>query len=459
MDPDDRERQQACEALTALVAILDEVEEQLDPGGGSAEQVAVLDRLAQLFRARLDQPLVRSPLSRLPEQRLAVSDVGMQLRRVDRARGAGANPRCAGSPPLTLVRGDSGVVAHSLGSIAGEPVLAWRQDCAAARQPCKTDGIRFQKLDHFARPVGPAVDAQVDVRQWDTGEPFVLRDNARGGLLLFGSDGDQLVQLLGPDLRRRGRPRLALVRSDRVAPRRFAARPGPAWLSLAERGRRMSLLRFDHELGRPLSRVLVLGPDQLGGAFGAPALWGGAMGYAVALTTVRRVHFARFDRFGAPMGPSRSLPLRFGGIIDPQCSVIARRGGRFYVLTVGTRAKDRPTAALIGFDAAGRYAGPAVALEFPVRLARGCPAWLLTTGRHLVVVAQARAPRHSDAHPLMMLEYKPDGRRVGLPVQLALVRNVGGVAGVDRGFVVAWQSPRTGSPAPEAVLGTRVTCR
>jgi hypothetical protein len=258
-----------------------------------------------------------------------------------------------------------------------------------------------------------------------------------------------------------------LAHARRVVPGRFATLPWPAWVSVADQGHRAELLRFARDHRRPQSRVRLLADDLLGGAFGAPALWGGAAGYAVAVTTLQHLHFARFDALGAPLGPARRLVLRRGrSLLDPQCSVIARWGRRFYVLTVGRGAGLQGAAVLAGFDAAGRYAGPAVSVNFPVRVARdqagGCPVWLVPTRRHLVVVALEEAPRGAVGQRLLAVELKRDGRLAARPTVLAQVGQLGGVVASPPGFLAAWTVPNpegTGPGAPQPVTVGRWKCQ
>ena len=194
-----------------------------------------------------------------------------------------------------------------------------------------------------------------------------------------------------------------------------------------------------------MTKVRFVGDGASDGAFGSPALWGGPDGYAVAMTSVSRLHFARFDGHGGPRKHAWSIRLRRGGIIDPRCTVIARAGRRLFTLTVGRRAGGRPTALLVGFDAkSGRYAGPARELDFPVDLAEGCRIALVPTARHLAVVAVARAPGNGRAKPLMLVEYKRDGHLSGPPVRLATLWQLAGIQAVDQGFVVVWEDALTG---------------
>jgi hypothetical protein len=463
----DRERQHACEALTAIVAINDELEDSLDPEGPAAEQLDALDRLAVLARRKLGLRLERSPLAKLPLVRLPATDLDIALTRGGRARAGASYNTCLARGQREVVDRSAGVVAHSLGLVGGAPVLAWRRDCAAARPACHADSIAVQRLTPEGLPQGPVADTGVNVSTWDLGEPFVLRGAPGGAVLLYGSDGDQLVQYLGADLRRRGSARLVLAHARRVVPGRFAVVPRPAWVSVADQGHRVSLLRFGPDHRRPLSRLRLLADDLLGGAFGAPALWGGPEGYAVAVTSLQQLYFARLDAQAAPLGPARRVVLRRGhGLLDPQCSVIARAGRRFYVLTVGRRAGDRGAAVLVGFDKAGRYAGPAVELDLPFRVARtpawGCPVWLLPTRRHLVVVALEAAVRGVYGRRLMAVEYKRDGRLAARPAALATVGRLGGVVASPAGFLVAWTAPQRADAvpgAPKPVLVGRWKCR
>jgi hypothetical protein len=460
--PTDQEHGRACEALVGIVAVNDEMDDLLDPEGPAAEQMAALDRLARLARQKLGIELTVSPLARLPLGRIPASEVPVRLSRPKRARGGAAYLTCQRRPVRTLLPPGSGVVDVSLGSVAGKPVLAWRRDCAAARPACARDGIALQRITPRARPVGPVVDAGVAVSQWSAADRLHLRQSGSGAVLQYGSDGDQLLQFLGPDLRRQGPPRLVLVHADRVVPQRFAAQPAPAWLSLVRRTRRLSLIRFAALQQRPLSRLLLQDGRHLGGPFGAPALWGGPKGYAAALTTLEAVHFARFDAQGAPRGPARQVALRRGGFIDPICTVIAREGWRFFVLTVGQRSGRTPTATLVGFDEAGRYAGPAAELRFPIHVGRDCNVRLLPTRRHLAVVALARAERGRRGRDLMLAEYKRDGRLAARPVKLATVARLAGVVPIRKGFLVAWQPPaaadRPSDRSSTPVEAARVSC-
>lgn len=467
LDRRDRERHQACEALIAIVAINDELEDSLDPEGPAAEQLDALDRLAVLAQRKLGLRLERSPLAKLPLVRLPVTDLDITVTRGGRARGGASYNTCLARGQRRVLPRSAGVVAHSLGRVSGAPVLAWRRDCAAAKPACRTDSIAVQRLTPEGLPLGPVAETGVKVSTWDLGEPFVLRGAPRGAILLYGSDGDQLVQPLGTDLRRRGPARLVLAHARRVVPGRFAVVPRPAWVSVAEQGHRVSLLRFGPDHRQPLSRVRLLSDDLLGGAFGAPALWGDPQGYAVAVTTLQQLHFARFDAQAVPLGPARRVVLRRGhGLLDPQCTVIARTGRRFYVLTVGRRAGGQGAAVLVGFDEAGRYAGPAVELELPFRVARtpawDCPVWLLPTRRHLVVVALEAAVRGVDGRRLMAVEYKRDGRLAARPAVLATVGRLGGVIPSPPGFLAAWTAPQqtTAEPgAPQPVTVGRWKCR
>jgi len=463
----DRERQHACEALIGVVSINDELEDALDPEGSAAEQLDALDRLALMARRKLGLRLARSPLAKLPLVRLPTTELDLALGRGGRARAGAAFNTCLPRGHREAVGRAAGVVSHSLGWVGGGPVLAWRRDCAAATPACGTDSIAAQRLTPEGAARGPVIDTGVKVSSWGSGEPFVLRGAPGGAVLLYGSDGDQLVQPLGADLARRGAARLVLVHARRVVPGRFAVVPRPAWVSVAEQGHRVSLLRFATDHRRPLSRIRLLADDLIGGAFGAPALWGGPGGYAVAITTLQQLHFARLDAQAAPMGPARRIVLRRGReLLDPQCSVIARSGRRFYVLTVGRRGSDRGAAVLVGFDTAGRYAGPAVELELPFRVARtaawGCPVWLLPTRRHLVVVALEAAVRGVAGRRLLAVEYKRDGRLAATPAVLATVGRLGGVVPSPPGFLASWTPPTQTDAvpgAPQPITIARWKCR
>jgi len=451
----DHERQHACEALIAVVAINDELEDSLDPEGPVAQQLDALDRLAVLARRKLGLRLDQSPLANLPLVRLPTTDLEVRLTRGARARAGASYNACLARGQREVVSQSAGVVSHSLGRVGGTPVVAWRRDCAVATPACHTDTIVGRRLTPEGQPQGPVVDTGVEVSDWGVGEPFVVRSAPGGAVLLYGSDGDQLVQPLGADLRRRGPARLVLAHARRVVPGRFAVIPRPAWVSVADQGHRVSLLRFGPDHRRPLSRVRLLSDDLLGGAFGAPALWGGPRGYAVGVTTLHHLYFARLDAQAVPLGPARRVVLRRGpGLLDPQCTVIARAGRRFYVVTVGRRAGGRGAAVLVGFDETGRYAGPAVELETPFRVARsaawGCPVWLVPTRRHLVLVALEAAVRGVPGRRLLAAEYKRDGRLAARPAVLATVGRLGGVVPSHPGFLASWTAPLPPGAAPGA---------
>jgi len=441
-DRRDRERRRACEALVAIVAINDEMEDALDPGGPAAEQLDALDRLAVLARRKLGLHLERSPLAKLPLIRLPVLDLDRKLTGGGRARGGASYNTCLARGQREVVGQRAGAVAHSLALVRGEPMVAWRRDCAAATPTCGADSIALQRLTPEGLASGAVTETGVKVTHWDLGEPFVVRSAPSGAILLYGSDGDQLVQPLGSHLRRQGPARLVLAHARRVAPRRFAVVPQPAWLSVADQGHRVSLLRFARDHGRPLSRVRLLADDLLGGAYGSPALWGGPSGYAVAVTTLQHLHFARLDAQAAPLGPALRVALRRGhGMLDPLCTVIARTARRFTTLTVGRRADGRGGAVLVGFDASGRYAGPAVDLDLPFRVGRTpawlCPVWLVPTRRHLVVVALEAAVRGVAGRRLMAVES-------------------------PQGFLVSWTPPQQTSAvpgAPQPITVGRWKCR
>jgi hypothetical protein len=467
LDTRDRERRQACEALIAIVSINNELEDVLDPEGPAAEQLDALDRLAVMAGRKLGLHLERSPLAQLPLTRLSATDLNIALARGGRARGGASYNTCLARGHHEVVSRQAGVVAHSLALVGGAPMLALRRDCAAATPVCGTDAIALQRLSSEGRVQGSVIETGVAATHWDLGEPLVLRNAPSGAILLYGSDGDQLIQPLGSDLRRQGSARLVLAHARRVVPRRFAVIPHPAWLSVALQGHRVSLIRFGRDHRNPVSRVRLLADDLLGGAFGAPALWGGPGGYAVAVTTLRHLHFARLDAQAAPLGPTRRVALRRGsGLMDPQCSVIARVGRRFYVLTVGRGADDRGAGMLVGFDETGRYVGPAVALDLPFRVARTpawvCPVWLVPARRHLVVVALEDAVRGVVGRRLMAVEYKRDGRLAASPTVLATVGSVGGVVVSPPGFLVSWTAPQqtnTTPGAPQPIKTSRYKCR
>lgn len=467
MSRGDRERLRACEALLGVVAINDELEDTLDPEGPAAEQLDALDRLAVLAERKLGLRLERSPLAKLPLARLPATDLELTPGPGGRARAGAAYNTCLPRGRAEVVGRAAGAVAHSLGRVGGVPVLAWRRDCAAATPPCRTDSVAVQRLTSEGLALGPVADTGVDVSNWGLGEPFVLRSAPGGALLLHGSDGDQLVQPLGADFKRRGRARLVLAHARRVVPGRFAVAPRPAWVSVADQGHRVSLLRFGTGHRRPLSRMRLLSDDLIGGAFGAPALLGGPQGYALAVTTLYHLYFARLNAQAEPVGPALRVSLRRGrALLDPQCSVIARAGRRFYVLTVGRRGASRGAAVLVGFDVNGRYAGPAVELELPFRVARtaawGCPVWLLPTRRHLVVVALEAAVRGVPGRRLVAAEYKRDGRLAARPAVLATVGRLGGVVPSPPGFLASWTRPvRIDAPpgAPQPITIARWKCR
>ncbi len=461
------ERRRACEALIAVVAINNELQDVLDPEGSAPEQLDALDRLAVLADRKLGLQLQHSPLTRLPLARLPATDLDLAPVPGRRARGAQSYNTCQARGQSQLLDAAAGVVAHSLDRVAGAPVLAWHRDCSVARPRCGADTIALQRLTDEGAAQGVALNTGVKVAHWGLGESFVLRGSPRGAVLLYGSDGDQLVQLLDGSLRPRGRPRLVLAHARQVVPGRFAVAPSPAWVSVAEQGHRVSLLRFGADHRRPVSRIRLLDEALISGAFGAPALWGGPLGYAVAVTTLQHLYFARLDAQASPVGPARRVVLRRGtGILDPQCTVIARDGGLFYALTVGQRSGGRGAAVLVGFDRAGRYAGPAVELELPFRVARrgvgGCPVWLIPTRRHLVLVALEASKRGVSGRRLIAVEYKRDGRRAGSPTVLATVGQLGGVVPSAQGFLVSWTAPplTTAVPgAPQPVTVARWKCR
>ncbi len=463
------ERLSGCETLLGVVAINDALEDHLDPADPAPEQMDGLDRLAVLARRLLGLRLARSPLARLSPVRLPVTDLRLALTSGGRARGASSFATCLPRGRRRVLGREAGAVSHSLALVAGRPVVAWQRDCSVARPTCGRDSIAWQRLTPEGGLVsgeGSAGDTGVDVGEWSQGEPFALRSFPGGAALIFGSDGDQLVQLLDGHMRRRGPARVVLAHSRGVSPGRFAAWPGPAWLSVADQGHRVSVLRMDREHRRPVSRVRLLDEEQGPGAFGEPALLGGPAGYAVAVTTQDSLLLARLGPQGLPKGPARRVALGRRRTFDPLCVAMARAGERLWVLAVGRGVGRTGSAVLLGLDRSAPRFVLAKELELPMRVARspsgGCKLWLLPTRRHLVLVALEEARPGASGERLLAVEYKRDGRLAARPSLLATVARVGGVVPVSEGFLVSFTEPVEGDAARDGarpVTVSRYRCR